>query len=293
MLNRTTKIAPHTAHGSTSTATTPCLLFTLPAELRNLIYTFSWASQTFEASIINVPRIDSVLAIPKTIVHKNNATLAPRQKGMPISLTTCKQILKEGMNVLSREYAFTSSHLPQRLQGKVLAADDALNRLIFAAIKTVVLNVRTSSCIKAAHPGELAQDSDTEVTAGVELARWYVCPILGGQMAIPGAHRVQRQRMLVVELWRSDEAMLDILHEAGVVVKEMRMHWTYYVFGVFLGDEVVLRNVAGEDRGCEEDGVKVEDELSVRWREEVRKGHDRVFGYGCMKRFVTVERSVE
>ena len=40
--------------------------------------------------------------------------------------------------------------------------------------------------------------------------------------------------------------MLKILHEAGAVVKELRMHWTYNVSGLLPGDEVVLRNEALE-----------------------------------------------
>ena len=104
---------------------------------------------------------------------------------------TCTQILEEGINGLSREYAFTSFYpgLLRRLALRDLAADDMLNRLVFAAVKTVVFNVKTLSYIKDAHPDELAQDPDTEVTTEVGLARWHVDPTLGGQMAISGARR--------------------------------------------------------------------------------------------------------
>ena len=247
---------------------------------------------------------------------------------------TCTQILKEGMNVLSREYAFTSFYpgLLQRLALRDLAADDVLNRLVFAAVRTVVFNVRTRSYIKDEHPDELAQHSDTEVTTEEGLARWHVDPTLGGQMAISGARRGQQQRTVVVELRPHDEEMLNILHDAGATVKELRMHWTYNVFGVLPGDEVVLRNealerwvgrlervrirvdsrvdelmakeivaglgeraakrlVARGGGGCDGGGETVEDRSSVRWTEEVRNLCERPFGYGRIKRYVTVERS--
>lgn len=207
-----------------------------------------------------------------------------------------------------------------------------LNRLVFAAVKTVVFNVRTRSFIKDVHPDELAQYSETEVTTELGLARWLVDPTLGGQMAISGAPRGQRQKTVVVELRPHDEGMLNTLHEAGAVVKELRMHWTYNVSGVLPGDELVLRNealerwvgrlervwirvdsrvdelmakeivaglgeraakrlVARRGGGCDGDGETVEDGSSVRWREEVRNLNDKPFGYGRIKRYVTVERS--
>ena len=163
---------------------------------------------------------------------------------------TCTQILKEGMNVLSREYAFTSYHpglgLVRRTDLRDLAADDVLNRLVFAAVKTVVFNVRTRSYIKDVHPDELAQDSETEVTTELGLARWHVDPTLGRQMAISGARRGQQQRTVMVKLGPFDEEMLNVLHQAGAAVKELRMYWTYNVFGVLPGDEVILRNEALE-----------------------------------------------
>jgi len=151
-------------------------------------------------------------------------------------------------------------------------------------------------------------------------------------MAMSGARRGQRQTTVVVKLGPFDEEMLNVLHQAGAAVKELHMYWTYNVFGVLPGDEMVLRNealerwvgrlervrirvdsrvdefmakeivvglgeraakrlVARGDGGCDEDGETVEYGSSVRWREEVRNRHDKPFGYGRIKRYVTVERS--
>ena len=110
-----------------STLKTPCHLLSLPAELRELIWTFAYNLQTIETTIQRFS-FGSIVAIPNAILPDEHFQRRPPQLGLPIWLTTCRQMLNQGMNVLSREYVFTSTLFPfQGMRVVETLEDDVFN----------------------------------------------------------------------------------------------------------------------------------------------------------------------
>ena len=290
-------MAHHITDKFLSTSKTPCHLLSLPAELREIIWTFAYNLETIETSV-HCLSLRSILAIPKAILPDEDSQRRspqlglpiwlttcrqllgegsqrrPPQLGLPIWLTTCRQLLDEGMKVLSREYVFTSALFP--FQGmrvvKPLRERYVFNRLVFAAISTVVLGMQNESFIKDAGLLELIDEADFKVPTGLNFARWYTCPVQEEEPAVSGTYRVRRHRMnhsstswkkdslynqllrsakagvnavvvvrhhqtLLLKLGPTDWGMLNTLNEAGAAVKEIRMRWRYCVCSILPGEK--------------------------------------------------------
>ncbi len=54
-------------------------------------------------------------------------------------------------------------------------------------------------------------------------------------------NRIQDQQVLHIRLWPADSIMLDILHDAGTVIKELHMHWIYDAGNLIPGMKLSLR----------------------------------------------------
>jgi len=265
-------MAHHTTYNLLTTSTTPCHLLSLSAELRELIWTFAYNFQTIETSI-QCFFSGSILAIPKAILPDEHSQRRPPQLGLPIWLRTCRQMLNEGMNVLSREYVFTLALFPlYRMRVVEALEDDVFNRLVFAAIRTVVVGMRDQGLIENAELLELADETDSEARIWLTHAHWYTCPTQDQGPAASGTYQWRRHRMnhsstswkkdslynqilrsvrdgmnavvvvrrhqtLLLKLGPSDRAMLNTLNKAGVAVKEVRMHWRYCVCSIPPGEK--------------------------------------------------------
>jgi hypothetical protein len=154
-------------------------------------------------------------------------------------------MLREGMSLFSREFAFTSSLLSTMWEVKIVEGTDVLNRLVFEAIKIVVLDRGTPSWIQDVDLETQAEDDDTILPTGVNIprhSRWYVNTTPNERGSLPGTYRVRDHQLLQVKLWPANRVMLNILHEAGTAIRELHLHWIYDVGVLVPGDEPIIRN---------------------------------------------------
>ena len=154
-------------------------------------------------------------------------------------------MLKEGMSLLSREFAFTSSTLSTIQQVKTVEETDVPNRLIFEAIKTVVLDRATPSWIQDVDLETQAEHEDAILPTGINLvrcSRLYLNTSPNERGSLPGTYRLRDHQLLQIKLWPADEAMLNILHKASTGVRELHMHWIYDVGTLVPGDQPVVRS---------------------------------------------------
>jgi hypothetical protein len=154
-------------------------------------------------------------------------------------------MLKEGMSLLSREFAFTSSTLSTIQQVKTVEETDVPNRLIFEAIKTVVLDRATPSWIQDVDLETQAEHEDAILPTGINLVRCshlYLNTSPNERGSLPGTYRLRDHQLLQIKLWPADEAMLNILHKASTGVRELHMHWIYDVGTLVPGDQPVVRS---------------------------------------------------
>jgi hypothetical protein len=153
-------------------------------------------------------------------------------------------MLKEGMSLLSREFAFTSSTLSTIQQVKTIEETDVPNRLIFEAIRTVVLDCATPSWIQDVDLETQAEPEDAILPTGMNLVRCsrYSNTRPNKRGSLPGTYRLRDHQLLQIKLWPADEAMLNILHKASTGVRELHMHWIYDVGTIVPGDQPVVRS---------------------------------------------------
>ena len=149
------------------------------------------------------------------------------------------------MSLLSREFAFTSSTLSTIQQMKAVEETDVPNRLVFEAIKIVVLDRATPSWIQDVDLETQAEHEGAILPTGINLvrcSRLYVNTRPNERGSLPGTYRLRDHQLLQIKLWPADEAMLNILHKAGTGVRELHMNWIYDVGTLVPGDQPVVRS---------------------------------------------------